>query len=275
VRSTLIVRALVLTRSAARGSRWHGAWVEITPDFTAWTLPAERAKKTEWRISVRYRVRCARNLEARRAMAEENRPEGVLVRQAPAILLVSGTRRAVQRVRKGEGGSRLGERRQRLAPSRPSPHGRHRTAKNRVRLEVTEAVLNHVSGSRAGIVGIYSGHDYAAEKRSALIAWGEHVGAIVDVVTHIQCQRCCGSQEPEEGLGHAASENDFVRQYPLVSRRSDFDSLKSASATLKRGVNAQPTRHYHCDGTLGYQFLCRIAQRRRFRGTVSQTVKFK
>ena len=27
-----------------------------------------------------------------------------------------------------------------------------------VRLEVTEAVLNHVSGSRAGIVGIYQRH---------------------------------------------------------------------------------------------------------------------
>jgi integrase len=49
-----------------------------------------------------------------------------------------------------------------------------------VRLEVTEAVLNHVSGSRAGIVGIYQRHDYAAEKRAALTAWGERVTAIVE-----------------------------------------------------------------------------------------------
>jgi hypothetical protein len=49
-----------------------------------------------------------------------------------------------------------------------------------VRLEVTEAVLNHVSGSRAGIVGICQRHDYASEKRAALMAWGEHVAAIVD-----------------------------------------------------------------------------------------------
>jgi hypothetical protein len=40
-----------------------------------------------------------------------------------------------------------------------------------VRLEVTEAVLNHLSGSRAGIVGIYQRHDWAAEKRSAPDAW--------------------------------------------------------------------------------------------------------
>ena len=29
-----------------------------------------------------------------------------------------------------------------------------------IRLEVTEAVLNHISGSRAGIVGVYQRHDY-------------------------------------------------------------------------------------------------------------------
>ena len=37
-----------------------------------------------------------------------------------------------------------------------------------IRLEVTEAVLNHVSGSRAGIVGVYQRHDYFDEKRQAL-----------------------------------------------------------------------------------------------------------
>ena len=37
-----------------------------------------------------------------------------------------------------------------------------------VRLEVTEAVLNHVSGSRAGIVGVYQRHAWAEEKRAAL-----------------------------------------------------------------------------------------------------------
>ena len=49
-----------------------------------------------------------------------------------------------------------------------------------MRLEVTEAVLNHVSGSRAGIVGIYQRHEWADEKRAALDAWGEHVDAIVE-----------------------------------------------------------------------------------------------
>jgi integrase len=49
-----------------------------------------------------------------------------------------------------------------------------------VRLEVTEAVLNHLSGSRGGIVGVYQRHTWADEKRAALNAWGEHVAAIVE-----------------------------------------------------------------------------------------------
>jgi hypothetical protein len=48
-----------------------------------------------------------------------------------------------------------------------------------VRLEVTEAVLNHISGSRAGIAGVYQRHDWAAEKRAALDGWATHVLAIV------------------------------------------------------------------------------------------------
>jgi len=37
-------------------------------------------------------------------------------------------------------------------------------------LQVVEAVLGHVSGSRAGIVGIYQRHDFAEEKRKASIS---------------------------------------------------------------------------------------------------------
>ncbi|MGB6446710.1 MAG: site-specific integrase, partial [Xanthobacteraceae bacterium] len=49
-----------------------------------------------------------------------------------------------------------------------------------VRLEVTEAILNHISGSRGGIAGIYQRHDWAAEKRAALDAWAAHVASIIE-----------------------------------------------------------------------------------------------
>lgn len=44
-----------------------------------------------------------------------------------------------------------------------------------VRLEVTEAVLGHTSGSRRGVVGVYQRHRYDPEKRAALNKWARHV----------------------------------------------------------------------------------------------------
>ena len=44
-----------------------------------------------------------------------------------------------------------------------------------VRLEVTEAVLGHVSGSHAGIVGIYQRHSFEHEAREAVALWAAHV----------------------------------------------------------------------------------------------------
>ena len=48
-----------------------------------------------------------------------------------------------------------------------------------VRLEVTEATLNHKSGSRGGIVSVYQRYDYALEKRDALNSWAKELGRIV------------------------------------------------------------------------------------------------
>jgi integrase len=40
---------------------------------------------------------------------------------------------------------------------------------------VIEAVLNHVSGHKAGVAGIYNRATYAREKREALNAWADHL----------------------------------------------------------------------------------------------------
>lgn len=48
-----------------------------------------------------------------------------------------------------------------------------------VRFEVTEAVLNHVGGSRAGVAGIYQRHDWTTEKREAFDLWNDHVVSIL------------------------------------------------------------------------------------------------
>lgn len=44
---------------------------------------------------------------------------------------------------------------------------------------VVEAVLNHVSGAKAGVAGVYNVHSYSTEKTAALERWAAHVEALV------------------------------------------------------------------------------------------------
>ena len=49
-----------------------------------------------------------------------------------------------------------------------------------VQPHIIEAVLNHVSGHKGGVAGIYNRATYDKEKREALSLWGEHVTALVE-----------------------------------------------------------------------------------------------
>jgi integrase len=48
-----------------------------------------------------------------------------------------------------------------------------------VPLQVTEALLGHTAGSKAGIAGVYQLHDCAKEKREAVEKWAAHVASVV------------------------------------------------------------------------------------------------
>ncbi|MCV0387639.1 MAG: integrase arm-type DNA-binding domain-containing protein [Nitrobacter sp.] len=48
-----------------------------------------------------------------------------------------------------------------------------------VQPHVIEAVLNHVSGHKSGVAGIYNRSTYADEKRAALNLWGAHIATIL------------------------------------------------------------------------------------------------
>jgi hypothetical protein len=48
-----------------------------------------------------------------------------------------------------------------------------------VQPHVIEAVLNHISGHKAGVAGVYNRATYLPEKTAALNRWAEHVQAIV------------------------------------------------------------------------------------------------
>jgi integrase len=55
-----------------------------------------------------------------------------------------------------------------------------RMAEIGVQPHIVEAVLNHVSGHKGGVAGIYNRAAYSDEKRKALALWGEHVTALVE-----------------------------------------------------------------------------------------------
>ncbi|MGC2222138.1 MAG: integrase arm-type DNA-binding domain-containing protein [Methylocella sp.] len=158
-----IVRLLILSgqrREEVAGMKW----AELSDDFSIWTIPASRAKNG------------ATHIVPLSELAREP------LRSLPQFseLVFPGLRGSFNGWSKSKAAldAKSGVTNWRL-------HDLRRTMATGlqwlgVRLEVTEQVLNHVSGSRAGIVGVYQRHDFALEKRAALQAWGEHVQAIVD-----------------------------------------------------------------------------------------------
>jgi integrase len=53
-------------------------------------------------------------------------------------------------------------------------------AKIGIQLPIIEKILNHVSGSFAGIVSVYQKHEFTLEKADALHRWAVHVQSLVD-----------------------------------------------------------------------------------------------
>lgn len=158
-----IVRALILT-GQRREEVGCMTWGELAPDLSIWTIPGSRAKNGVAHIVPLSRL--ARDLF------------GSLPRVGDFVF--PGLRGAFNGWSKSKAAldARAGVKDWRLHDIRRTmATGMQRLG---VRLEVTEQALNHVSGSRAGIVGIYQRHDFANEKRVALEAWGEHMSVLTE-----------------------------------------------------------------------------------------------
>ena len=55
-----------------------------------------------------------------------------------------------------------------------------RMAELGVQPHIIEAVINHASGHKGGVAGVYNRATYDREKRAALNLWAEHVLAVVE-----------------------------------------------------------------------------------------------
>jgi integrase len=160
-----IVRLLILT--AQRRDECAGmAWSELSHDLTVWTIPATRAKNGQDNI-------VPLGSPAQDILKAASRYEGNPLVFPGDNGVFSGWSKSKDRLD------------QRSGVSEWTLHDLRRTTATGLqrlgaRLEVTEAILNHVAGSRAGIVGVYQRHHWANEKRAALNAWGEYVAAIIE-----------------------------------------------------------------------------------------------
>ena len=161
------VQLLILTgqrRTEVAGLRWS----EIDLGGAVWTLPASRAtNKVDHAIQL-------------------SRPAVSILRSLPRIagsdFVFTISRRVPVR-----GYGIIKHRLDRLMPADIPPwvlHDVRRTVASGmaglgVNLPVIEKLLNHVSGSFAGIVGVYQRHDFAEPKRAAMESWAQHVEALV------------------------------------------------------------------------------------------------
>jgi integrase len=162
-----LVRLLILT--GQRREEVAGlAWPELSSDRKTWTIPASRAKNGKDHLVPLSAA--ARGLLPEEPRLDERESELVFPGQRGTPFNGWSKSKAQLDKHSGVTGWRIHDLRRTLAT------GLQRLG---VRLEVTEAVLNHVSGSRAGIVGIYQRHEWASEKRAALNAWAAHVMALV------------------------------------------------------------------------------------------------
>lgn len=153
-------------------------WGEIDQDTAVWTLPGARAKNGEQHFVPLSPLAIA-TLSA--VAGKEKWPKRGWVFSTNGKVPISGFSKAKSRldtamralVIKVEGDD---------APAIPAwrVHDIRRTVATGfqrlgVRFEVTEAVLNHISGSRSGIAGVYQRHDWKEEKRAALDAWSTKI----------------------------------------------------------------------------------------------------
>ena len=173
-----MVQLLILT-GARREEVAALDWSELDRETRTWSLPASRSKNATAAENAlaNMTVSILDGLASRQG-AGRRWPIRGFVLSTTGRASVSGYSRAKRRLDAAI--TNLAQEGELSAPKPWRLHDLRRTLATGlqrlgVRLEVTEAVLNHVSGSRSGIVGIYQRHDWADEKRAAVQAWADHV----------------------------------------------------------------------------------------------------
>jgi integrase len=190
-----IIRLLILT-GQRRGEVAGMAWDEISENLASWTLPGQRTKNGEVHLVPLsepardlLKALLPENANQAKRLLNDRRATGALVFPGAVGTPFAGWSKAKRTLDTAI----INARADAAAASGTSPasvvpwsvHDLRRTVATGlqrlgVRLEVTEAVLNHISGSRGGIAGVYQRHDWASEKRAALDSWAVQLASIIE-----------------------------------------------------------------------------------------------
>ena len=210
-------RLLILTgqrRDEVAGMKWP----ELDRARAIWTIPADKAKNKKTHIVPLSPVVVA-ELDAvslaRQIKAKAEKPDAATWPKAGPVLTTDGAT-SIRNYSKAKIALDKAIAETRGSKEHPAPipawrvHDLRRTLATGlqrlgIRLEVTEAALNHLSGSRAGIVAVYQQHDWAAEKRDALRGWAAAVLAIVAGHRPAQFTNEAGETDPKAWQGYIAA----------------------------------------------------------------------
>lgn len=168
------------------------AWSEIDLPGALWSLPPERCKNGRPHL-VPLSAPVFALLEEREAEQEAIKLKDAEGNPTPLVFTSNGKtpfsgwsrskRRLDQRVAEAFAAAKPG-----ADPVPWTLHDLRRTLvtrmseDRRIQPHVVEAVVNHVSGTRAGVAGVYNRALYMDERRSALHAWGRYVLRTAGVV---------------------------------------------------------------------------------------------
>jgi integrase len=158
-------------------------WKELCRDRREWALPASRSKNDRAHVVPLNNLAVA----ALDSIAGDTWPTKGFVFTTTGETAVSGYSRAKARVDAELAKLAQEEAGEDAEPREIDPwriHDLRRTLATGmqrlgVRFEVTEAILNHVSGARSGVAGIYQRHDWREEKQLALTAWNRHIDLLL------------------------------------------------------------------------------------------------
>ena len=140
-------------------------WSELTPD--AWTLPAERAKNHRAHtLPLMPMMQTILDTVPRMASREK-----LFGERSPTGFQSWDLNKQALDARSGVTSWQLRDIRRsittRMADIGIAPH-------------VIEQILNHVSGHKSGVAGIYNRSSYEREVRAALAMWEDHIRSLVE-----------------------------------------------------------------------------------------------